>query len=60
MPAACLTGIGYVGCDYSLAVVLLCICGTFDGISQAAYNVNHLDIAPKYAGMRDYYPHVIL
>ena len=48
--AACLVGIGYVGCDYVLAVVLLCISGAFDGISQCGFNINHLDIAPKYAG----------
>ncbi|XP_067934784.1 sialin-like [Watersipora subatra] len=48
--AACLLGIGYVGCNFTLAVVLLCIAGAFDGISQIGYNVNHLDIAPKYAG----------
>ena len=50
-PAACLVGVGYVGCEYNLAVVLLCIAGAFDGISQATSNVNQSDIAPKYAGM---------
>ena len=49
-PAACLVGVGYVGCEYNLAIVLLCIAGAFDGISQATSNVNQSDIAPKYAG----------
>lgn len=50
VPAACLIGMGYVGCDYTLAVTLLCIAGLFDGVSQSGYSVNQLDIAPKYAG----------
>jgi len=49
-PAACLVGVGYVGCEYNLAVILLCLAGAFDGISQVTTGVNHLDIAPKYAG----------
>ena len=50
MAAGCLLGVGYVGCDYNLAVALLCIAGAFDGVSQVTISVNHLDIAPKYAG----------
>lgn len=50
VPAACLIGMSYVGCNNTLAVALLCIAGSFDGISQPGYGVNHLDIAPKYAG----------
>lgn len=50
VPAGCLIAVGFSGCNYVLVVVLLCIAGTFDGISQSGFNVNHLDIAPKYAG----------
>lgn len=50
VPAACLVGVGFVGCNYSLAIVLLCIAGLFDGMAESSFNVNHLDIAPKYAG----------
>lgn len=45
-----MVGVGYVGCDYDLAVILLCIAGGFAGISSVTTGVNHLDIAPKYAG----------
>ena len=50
LAAGCLVGVGYVGCDYNIAVALLCISGALIGIAGVTTCVNHLDIAPKYAG----------
>ena len=41
---------GYVGCNYTLAVVFLTLSVGLVGVAQSGYNVNHLDLAPRYAG----------
>ena len=42
----------YVGCQStSLAVVLFSLALGTSNINAASFNVNHLDIAPRYAGV---------
>ncbi|KAM9315934.1 sialin [Gastrophryne carolinensis] len=50
-PAAFLIAAGYTGCDYTLAVVFLTLSTTLGGFSISGYNINHLDIAPSFAGL---------
>ena len=42
----------YVGCeDTALAVVLFSLALGISALNMSSYNVNHLDIAPRYAGV---------
>ena len=42
----------YVGCeDTTLAVVLLSLALGISALNMSSYAVNHLDIAPRYAGV---------
>ncbi|XP_072029826.1 sialin-like [Amphiura filiformis] len=41
----------YVGCNKYLAVMFFCISSIGSGLFQSGATVNHLDIAPKYAGV---------
>ena len=50
LPAVFLVLTGYVGCDQVLAVVMISAAIGFAGISMAGYGVNHIDIAPPFAG----------
>ncbi|XP_040284583.1 sialin isoform X1 [Bufo bufo] len=50
-PAAFLLAAGYTGCDYTLAVVFLTLSTTLGGFSISGFNINHLDIAPSFAGL---------
>lgn len=50
-PAVFLLAAAYTGCDYKLAVVFLTLSTTFGGFSLSGYNINHLDIAPSFAGL---------
>ncbi|XP_073425429.1 sialin isoform X2 [Dendrobates tinctorius] len=50
-PAVFLLATGYTGCDYILAVVFLTLSTTLGGFSMSGYNINHLDIAPSFAGL---------
>ena len=46
-----LIGLGFLDCSQTLlAVALLTLSVTVSGSSYAAFLVNHMDIAPKYAG----------
>lgn len=49
-PAACLVGTGYVECNAAAAVALIVIAVGLSGLSMAGWGVNHLDLAPPYAG----------
>lgn len=49
-PAACLIGTGYIDCNAALAVSLIVIAVGLSGLSMAGWGVNHLDLAPPYAG----------
>uniref|UniRef100_A0A8C2QBL3 Sialin n=1 Tax=Cyprinus carpio TaxID=7962 RepID=A0A8C2QBL3_CYPCA len=50
-PAVFLVAAGYTGCNYVLAVACLSISSSLGGISASGFNINHLDIAPSYAGI---------
>ncbi|XP_072029827.1 sialin-like [Amphiura filiformis] len=43
--------VGYVGCDTVLAMLYLCLASVGQGLVQSGHSVNHLDIAPRYAGL---------
>jgi len=49
-PAACLVGTGYIECNAAAAVTLIVIAVGLSGLSMAGWGVNHLDLAPAYAG----------
>ncbi|XP_053384723.1 uncharacterized transporter slc-17.2-like [Mercenaria mercenaria] len=50
--AVCLVGTGFCSCEHrTLAVILLSLAMTFMGLGRAGYMVNHVDIAPAYAGV---------
>ncbi|XP_038051386.1 sialin-like [Patiria miniata] len=51
LPAAFLVTTGYVGCDHTLAIVFLTLSVGCCGIAVSGFNVNHLDLAPDYAGL---------
>ncbi|XP_028844899.1 sialin [Denticeps clupeoides] len=50
-PAIFLIAAGYTECNYILAVVFLTISSSLGGLSASGFNINHLDIAPPYAGV---------
>nr|XP_057914003.1 sialin [Doryrhamphus excisus] len=50
-PAVFLVAAGYTGCNYILAITFLTISSSLGGVSASGFNVNHLDIAPSYAGI---------
>ncbi|XP_052007479.1 sialin isoform X1 [Xyrauchen texanus] len=50
-PAVFLVAAGYTGCNYYYAVAFLSISSSLGGISASGFNINHLDIAPSYAGI---------
>ncbi|XP_035826364.1 sialin [Aplysia californica] len=50
--AVCIVLAGQMTCDQRYwAVVLLCLCVGFMGLNRSGYTVNHLDLAPAYAGI---------
>ncbi|XP_046544368.1 sialin-like [Haliotis rubra] len=51
LPAVVMVGIGYSGCHPMLTVALLCLGVGITGFTMAGYSVNHLDIAPHFAGI---------
>ena len=52
VPACLLVSTSYVGCeDTSLAVILFSLALGISNFNAASYNVNHLDISPRYAGV---------
>ncbi|KAK6168048.1 hypothetical protein SNE40_021952 [Patella caerulea] len=50
IPAVFMVAVAYSGCNHTLAVVLLTFAVGTGGLSMAGYQVNHLDIAPRFAG----------
>ncbi|NXE50219.1 S17A4 protein, partial [Casuarius casuarius] len=50
LPAACLVAVPYIGCSPTAAVVLLTLALTIISVTGAGININHIDIAPRYAG----------
>lgn len=60
LPAVCLAVTAYLGCDRILAVVMLTLAGACSGFVMSGYGVNHLDLAPPFAGkytVEIYYVH---
>lgn len=51
IPAVLMVTIKYVNCSQSGALTLVILAVAFSAFSQAGYNVNHLDIAPNFAGI---------
>ncbi|XP_033121660.1 sialin-like [Anneissia japonica] len=51
LPALFLVLTGYVGCNKPLAILCLTLAVGCGGFSMSGFNINHLDIAPKYAGV---------
>ncbi|MEE6476486.1 hypothetical protein FKM82_011092 [Ascaphus truei] len=50
-PAIFLLATGYTGCNYILAVAFLTLSTTLGGFCMSGFNINHLDIAPSFAGI---------
>ncbi|XP_054654024.1 sialin isoform X2 [Dunckerocampus dactyliophorus] len=50
-PAVFLVAAGNTGCNYILAIAFLTISSSLGGVSSSGFNINHLDIAPSYAGI---------
>ncbi|CAG0900572.1 unnamed protein product, partial [Cyprideis torosa] len=50
IPAACLVGVSYMGCDVAGVVTVFTVCVGFFGLYHTGFNCNHLDIAPNFAG----------
>ncbi|KAK0061544.1 sialin-like isoform X1 [Biomphalaria pfeifferi] len=49
---SCIVGVGFIGCEHrNAAVALLAIAVGFEGLCYAGYMVNHVDFAPRYAGV---------
>lgn len=52
VPACLMVSTSYVSCeDTSLAVILFSLALGISNFNAASFNVNHLDIAPRYAGV---------
>ena len=52
IPTCLMVSTSYVGCDdTTLAVVLFSLALGLLALNTSSYNVNHLDIAPRYAGV---------
>ena len=51
IPAICLVIASYVGCNHVAAVTAVTMSVGFAGCALSGYQVNHLDIAPPFAGL---------
>jgi predicted MFS family arabinose efflux permease len=49
-PAVALILLTFIGCDPTLAIILLCLGVMMSGTSLSGYNVNQLEMTPNYAG----------
>jgi len=50
LPAACFVGAAFVGCNAVLSVFLIVVAASLLGLSASCWAVNHLDLAPPFAG----------
>ncbi|XP_075029458.1 sodium-dependent phosphate transport protein 3-like isoform X1 [Calonectris borealis] len=50
LPAVFLVAVPYIGCSSTVIVVLLTLALTIISMTGAGININHIDIAPRYAG----------
>ncbi len=46
-----LVSVGYLGSNKVICVSFLTIAVGFNGLAQAGFSINHIDIAPQYAGI---------
>ena len=51
MSSGFIVAAGFVGCDKILGIALLTLGNGCIGMGSAGFNVNHLDISPRYAGV---------
>ena len=49
-PALAFSALAFAGCDSTLVVVLLCVATGAASASCASTGVNHIDLAPNFAG----------
>ncbi|PVD36710.1 hypothetical protein C0Q70_03696 [Pomacea canaliculata] len=50
--ATCIVSAGYMDCSQrAVAVFLVCLSLSFLGLNHAGYAVNHIDLAPRHAGV---------
>ncbi|XP_074600895.1 putative inorganic phosphate cotransporter isoform X2 [Brevipalpus obovatus] len=49
-PALCVIGLTFAKCDYAWSVVMLFLAMALNGFTYSGFNINHVDIAPDYAG----------
>ena len=59
-PAACFIAAGYIECDSGSAVACIVMAVGLSGISWAGWSVNHLDLAPPFAGMYNFVDFIII
>jgi len=50
-PAVCLIIVSYVGCNTTLTMIVLTLAVGLQGAIYSGFMVNHLDIAPNFAGV---------
>ncbi|PAA75067.1 hypothetical protein BOX15_Mlig000581g4 [Macrostomum lignano] len=51
-PGSIIISLGFIGCDaYALGIAMLVIGITFKGAAFSGFLINHVDIAPRYAGV---------
>ena len=50
LPAVFLVSTGFIKCDNTLAVVMICLSLGTAGFAMSGFNCNHLDIGPQFAG----------
>ena len=51
LAAGGLVSVGYIGSNKIISVTFLTISVGCSAFAQAGYNINHIDIAPQYAGI---------
>ena len=49
--AICLPTVGFLGCNGSMAILFFCLSEFGKGFADSGYQVNHIDIAPRYASL---------
>ncbi len=50
-PAVAMLSVGFIGCNKILIIIILTFGLGTSGFAMSGYGVNHLDIAPPFAGI---------
>jgi len=50
LPGVFLIVSGFLGCEYMLTVAMVVLAVGISGLAMSGYGVNHLDLAPQFAG----------